>query len=494
MNSAIFLIFAALAAALFLGLRAGRGKEMNLEQWAVAGRGFGTIIVFVLMAGEIYTTFTFLGGAGYAYGKGAPAYYILAYGNLAFVLSYWLLPPIWRYAKQKNLLSQPDFFAAKYNSPALGILVALVGIVALIPYLVLQLKGLGIIVNIASYSAMSASQGVWIGAVVVALYVFVSGVHGSAWTAVIKDILVLAVVVFLGLYLPFHYYGGISEMFVQIEQARPNFLALPDAGLSPTWLVSTVMLSALGFYMWPHSFAATLTAKHDDILRKNAFILPVYQLILLFVFLVGFAAVLQVPGLRGGDIDLALFKISVKTFDPWFIGVIGAAGVFTALVPGSMILMTASTLLANNIYRSLRPQSDDAHIAMVAKACTPCVMLIAVYFTLGGSETIVSLLLMAYAFVTQLFPVLFASLLPNNQVTRIAAFASIVVGEAAVGWMSVTKSTITDLLPFLPAALKDLNVGIVALSLNVVTLVMVTLITRRTAGATKPVATGALGL
>jgi len=492
MNSAIFLIFAALAAALFLGLRASRGKDMNLEQWAVAGRGFGTLIVFVLMAGEIYTTFTFLGGAGYAYGKGAPAFYILAYGNLAFVLSYWMLPPIWRYAKQKNLLSQPDFFAAKYNSPALGIMVALVGIVALIPYLVLQLKGLGIIVNTASYSAITATQGVWIGAVVVALYVIVSGVHGSAWTAVIKDVLVLAVVVFLGLYLPLHYYGGISEMFVQIEQARPNFLALPDTGLSPTWLVSTVALSALGFYMWPHSFAASLTAKHEDILRKNAFILPIYQLILLFVFLTGFAAVLQVPGLRGGDIDLALFKISVKTFDPWFIGVIGAAGVFTALVPGSMILMTASTLLANNIYRSVRPHSDDAHIAMVAKACTPCVMLIAVYFTLGGSETIVALLLMGYAFVTQLFPVLLASLLPNNPVNRVAAFASIIVGEAAVGWMSLTKRTIADVLPFLPAALKDLNVGIVALFLNVATLVMVTILTRRTARAAKPVVIGEL--
>lgn len=32
---------------------------MNLEQWSVGGRGFGTIFVFLLMAGEIYTTFTF---------------------------------------------------------------------------------------------------------------------------------------------------------------------------------------------------------------------------------------------------------------------------------------------------------------------------------------------------------------------------------------------------------------------------------------------------
>src|SRR5215831_13939487 len=60
---------------------------MDLEQWTVGGRGFGALFVFLLMAGEIYTTFTFLGGSGFAYGKGAPAYYILCYGTLAYVIS-----------------------------------------------------------------------------------------------------------------------------------------------------------------------------------------------------------------------------------------------------------------------------------------------------------------------------------------------------------------------------------------------------------------------
>lgn len=486
MNSALFFIFGILIVALALGLRARRGKDMNLEQWTVGGRGFGAMIIFLLMAGEIYTTFVFLGGSGYAYGKGAPAYYMLGYGSLCFVLSYWLLPPIWRYAKERKLISQPDFFAAKYESRSFGVLVAVVGVVALIPYLILQLKGLGIIINVASYSAISSTQGIWIGAVIVAAYVFVSGIHGSAWTSVVKDILVMSVAVFLGLYLPYHYYGGIGAMFEAIDQAKPGFLALPESGQSSTWLVSTVLLSTLGFYMWPHMFTATFAAKREDALRKNAYVLPIYQLMLLFIFFVGFATVLQVPGLQGGDIDLALFKISLQTFDPWFVGVIGAAGVLTALVPGSMILVTAATLVANNIYRPLRPQANDAHVGFVAKLMAPCVMLVAVYFTLGGGDTIVALLLMAYAFVTQLFPVLLASLMRNNPVTRIAAFASVIVGEATVAWVTLTKSTVAALFPFLPAPLADLNVGIVALVLNVVTLVVVTLLTRNLQGSQTP--------
>ena len=404
--SALIIIAATIVGVLFLGLLARRGTVMDLEQWTVGGRGFGTILVFVLMAGEIYTTFTFLGGSGYAYGHGGPVFYILSYGCLAYIISYWLLPPIWRYAKQHRLIAQPDFFAHKYDSPALGLLVALVGIVALIPYLVLQLKGLGVIVGAAAYGSISPTVAIWIGAAVVTTYVMVSGVRGSAWTAVVKDTLILAVVLFLGIYLPIHYYGGYSAMFSAVDAAKPGFLALPAKGESIAWFDSTVLLTALGFYMWPHSFGSLFTAKDERVFRRNAAMMPVYQLILLFVFFVGFAAILKVPGLKGPEIDLSLLRLSVQTFDPWFVGVIGAAGVLTALVPGSMILISAATLLANNIFRAFHPQAADATVSWVARMLVPVVALVAVIFTLRGGSTIVALLLMGYSFVTQLFPTL----------------------------------------------------------------------------------------
>jgi solute:Na+ symporter, SSS family len=479
MNAAVIIIALTVVGVLILGLMARRGKDMNLEQWSVGGRGFGTIFVFVLMAGEIYTTFTFLGGSGYAYGHGAPAFYILAYGCLAYILSYWLLPPIWRYANQHRLISQPDFFAHKYDSPALGILVAVVGIVALVPYLVLQFKGLGIIVDAAAAGAVSPDIAIWIGAAIVTAYVMVSGVHGSAWTAVVKDTLILTVVLFLGIYLPLHYYGGYGAMFSAIQTARPGFLALPAKGESVAWFDSTVLLTALGFYTWPHSFGSLFTAKHENAFRRNAVMMPLYQLILLFVFFVGFAAILQVPGLKGPEIDLSLLRLSIKTFDPWFVGVIGAAGVLTALVPGSMIMIAAATLLANNVVRAVRPQMAPETVSWLARLLVPVIALVAVWFTLRGGATIVALLLMGYAFVTQLFPVLIASLMTRNPVSKEAAFAGICVGVATVATTSLTHTTVASLLPGLPEALRDLNIGIVALVLNMATLTLVSALTRR---------------
>ncbi|GAB7524482.1 sodium:solute symporter family protein [Paraburkholderia sp. 2C] len=479
MSSALVIIAAVTLFALYLGVRARHGHDMNLEQWTVGGRSFGTAFVFLLMAGEIYTTFTFLGGSGYAYGKGAPVYYILAYATLAYVLSYWLLPPIWRFAKSHRLVSQPHFFARKYDSHALGVLVAVVDVAALIPYLVLQLKGLGIIVATASYGAVSSAAAIWIGAVVVTIYVIASGVRGSAWNSVVKDLLILAIVLFLGIYLPLRHYGGIGEMFHAIDAARPGFLTFPEKGSSVTWFQSTVLLTALGFFMWPHTFGSVFTAKSERIFRRNAMVLPIYQLILLFVFFVGFAASLKVPGLTGGNIDLSLFRLSIQSFDPWFVGVIGAAGVLTALVPGSMILTTASTLLANDIYRgALARQAPDAAVTKLARLMVPVVALVAVLFTLHGGETIVALLLMGYNFVTQLFPALVCSLAARNRVTKQGAFCGIAVGVLVVTVTTSMHLSVGQLLPFLPDTLKDVNIGFVALTLNVIVLAIVSAVTQ----------------
>lgn len=478
MNASLVVIGATFALAFGLGLRSRRGKDMNLAQWAVGGRAFGAVLMFLLLAGEIYTTFTFLGASGWAYGRGAPAFYILCYGALAYITSYWIAPQVWRYARNHDLVSQPDFFVHKYRSRLFGTLVAIVGVIAMIPYLVLQLKGLGIIVSEASYGAVSSTAAIWLGVIGVVAYVMVSGIHASAWTAVVKDILILGVAVFLGLYLPTVLHGGFGPMFDRIEAAQPGFLTLPAAGQSASWFASTVVLTALGFYMWPHTFGSIYSAKSADTFRKNAIVMPLYQLVMLFIFFVGFAALLTVPGLTGTDADLALLRVSVRTFDPWLVGVIGAAGVLTALVPGSMILMAAATVLAKNVvYGGVG--ADDPRIGRLAKGLVPVVAAVALWFTFQGGNSIVALLLMGYSLVTQLFPSLICSLLPRNPLTTAGAIAGLLAGELTVAWVTIGQVKVATLLPGAPTWVQDLNIGFVALLVNLLVAGAVTMMTRR---------------
>jgi solute:Na+ symporter, SSS family len=434
--------------------------------------------VFLLMAGEIYTTFTFLGGSGWAYGKGAPAFYILCYGAIAYSVSYFLLPIVWRYAQTRKLVSQADFFVAKYESKALGVIVALVSVAALVPYLVLQLKGLGIIVSEASGGVITQAVAVWTSSVALVGYVVVSGVRGSAWTSALKDVMILAVAVGIGVYLPLHYFGGYRAMFEAVELAKPGALTLPSSGMSPAWFISTVLLTATGFYMWPQFFAGVYTARSESVFRKNAVILPLYQLVVLFVFFTGFAAILVVPGLKGAAADLSLLRIVERSFGSWTVGVIGAAGLLTALVPGSMILITAGTIISQNIYRVMAPDASDRTVSLVARSLVPVLTLAAVILTLRGGETLVVLLLMGYNFVTQLFPALILSLGERRRVSAASAIAGIVAGELTVVVLTVTSASVATLLPGAPQIVKDLNVGFVALAVNAVVLTVVALATR----------------
>jgi SSS family solute:Na+ symporter len=229
--------------------------------------------------------------------------------------------------------------------------------------------------------------------------------------------------------------------------------------------------------MYPHAFGAIYSGKSEKTFRKNTIIMPLYQLILLFVFFVGFAAILQIPGLKANEVDLSLLRLSKLAFDPWVMGVIGAAGVLTALVPGSMLLMSAATLLAKNVYGVFVPSATDKQIVNLAKYLVPVVALVSLFFTFK-SGTIVALLLMGSSLVTQLFPPMVFSLMKKNFVTKQGAFAGIIMGEITVAYITLSKSTLGTLFPLLPQWVKDINVGIIALIINVVVMTVVSMVTK----------------
>src|SRR5947209_15130073 len=124
--SALSIIFGIVGLGTAVGFLAGVHRKMNLEQWTVGGRGFGVVFMYLLMAGEVYTTFAFLGASGWAYSRGGPTLYILGYLTLAYVISFFILPPIWEMGQRHSLQTQSDFFRARYGNAYLAAFVCLV--------------------------------------------------------------------------------------------------------------------------------------------------------------------------------------------------------------------------------------------------------------------------------------------------------------------------------------------------------------------------------
>lgn len=468
---ALAVISGIVATGAFIGFRAGSHRKMDLEQWMVGGRGFGMLLVWMLMAGEIYTAFTFLGACGWAYSKGGPALYILGYGPLMYVVSFFILPEIWEAGRRYRLQTQADFFEARYNSKYLGALVALVGITFIVPYLQLQITGLGIIVEVASFGAIHRTPAMVISFAIVAAFVLTSGIRGVASVSILKDILLLFAAIFVGIAVPYIYFGGIGPMFAALARAKPSHLVMPGAttDLGHSWYVSTVFLVALGFYMWPHYMGVSFTAKNGDILRRNAVIMPFYTITMPLMFFVGFGATLALPGLANGD--LSMLTMVRKTFPPWFLGVIGGAGALTAMVPAAILILTASTLFAKNLCRPiLAPSMTDRQVARLAKITVLMITIAALVLAIDSSTSLVGLLLVGYAGVAQFFPgVVFG--LYSKRPTVPGVFAGLVTGVAIAAVLMLTQHD----------PVIGLNAGFIALCFNFAVTAIVSMLTSRDA-------------
>jgi len=464
---AMTIIFGIILLGAVIGIYSGFHRKMNLEQWTVAGRGFGLVFMWLLMAGEVYTTFAFLGASGWAYSRGGPTLYILAYMALAYVISFFILPEIWEVGRKFEMHTSADFFRQRYGSTYLAALVAIVGVIFIVPYLQLQLTGLGIIVEVASYQAISRPLAMLIAFVIVAGFVFASGIRAVAWVSVLKDVLMLVAAFSIGIGIPYHYFGGIRPMFYALTQAKAAHLTMPGstAHMGHAWYVSTVLLTACGFYMWPHAFGSVFTAKSGDTLRRNAVIMPLYGITLPLLFFVGFTAILVIPGLKNGD--LALLTMVRQTFSPWFLGLVGGAGALTAMVPAAVLILSAATLFAKNFFRPLfKPSMKDDEVAKLAKVMVVVMTGVALYFAIYSSTTLVGLLLLAYAGIAQFFPgVIFG--LCWKRVTTAGVFTGL---SAGVGMAMVLVFTKHD--PFF-----GLNAGFVALCVNVAVTVTASLCT-----------------
>ena len=464
---AMAIIFGTILLGAITGIYAGRRRQMNLEQWTVAGRGFGLIFVWLLMAGEIYTTFAFLGASGWAYSRGGPTLYIIAYLTLAYVISFFILPEIWDVGRKFVLHTESDFFQQRYGSKHLASLVAIVGVIFIVPYLQLQLTGLGIIVEVASFQAISRPLAMLIAFVIVAGFVFASGIRAVAWVSVLKDSLMLIAAITIGIGIPYHYFGGIGPMFKALTQAKAAHLTMPGStsNMGHAWYISTVLLSALGFYMWPHAFGSVFSAKSGDTLRRNAVIMPLYTITLPLLLFVGYTAILVVPGLKNGD--LALLTLVRQTFSPWFLGVVGGAGALTAMVPAAILILSAATLFAKNFFRPMfKPSMKDDDVARLAKVMVVAITGVALYFAIYSSTTLVGLLLLAYAGIAQFFPGVILGLY-WKRVTTPGVFGGIVAGVGTAMLLVFSKHD-----PFI-----GLNAGFVALCGNMVVTVVASLLT-----------------
>ncbi len=448
-GTALGIVAVVVASTIAFALVGVRRLRVDPQEYIVGSRSFGAVLLWILLAGEIYTSFTFLGAAGWAYGKGAPAFYILAYGTVAYTIGYFLLPPLWRAGKQHGLLTLPDFFILRYRSKTLGGAIALLQFFLAVPYVTLQLTGLQILLTIAGYGKLNATVAVSVAFSAIALFVFTAGLRGAAWASVIKDCAVLLAVIFAGILLPIHFFGSPAAMVGRVLTLHPHWMTL-QFGAAPQgeiWYISTVLLTSVGFFMGPANAPAIYSSRDENTLRRNMIFMPIYQLVLLLVFSAGFTALAVMPGLHGPAADQSFMLLLQHTYPAWAVGLVASAGALAALLPASGLLLGSASVVSENVLGGAKTWTTRALVLLVAA--------LALVLWIFEKQTLVDLLLLYYNGITQLMPgVVFAFIWPRVNAWAVAAG---IAGGEAVAFYLVHHSV----------ELWGINPGFFALLVNV---------------------------
>jgi SSS family solute:Na+ symporter len=419
-----------------------------------------------LQAGEVFTTFTFLGMAGLAFSGGVAALYAPAYGVIGEAGLFFIAKRAWTLGHDRGYLTQADLLEDRFSSRSLSTLSAVLGVLFLLPYLQLQITGLSLIVRLVTGDTASGTLSMIAGSVLIVVFVLWSGLRGVASTSYVKDGLMVVVLVLLVVVIPKHFAGGVTGVFHRINELHPERLFLHRGANDRTWFITSLLVSAIGggLLTLPHAWPALLSARNPKVFRRNITWMPVYALCLLLPIVIGFAAILVARA--DTDPNGVLLTLSTQVLPPWVSGLVVVAAMATAMVPAAAILIAVSSLVARNIVRV----SDERRQLAINHAAVVTACALALTLGLLRPELLANLLLLTYSGSVQLAPAIVLALRKNVPVTKGPVLCGLVLGEAVVIWLTFIS----------PGLLGTINVGLVGLVANVAVLGASVLVQRNT--------------
>ncbi|NIP80171.1 MAG: sodium:solute symporter family protein, partial [Gemmatimonadetes bacterium] len=101
---------------LTIGLLAGRRSTHSVTGYVAADRSFGLLVMYFVTGASVFSAFAFLGGPGWAYSRGAAAFYILAYGALGMAPFYWMGPRIAALGRRHGYVTQAQLITGRFPS------------------------------------------------------------------------------------------------------------------------------------------------------------------------------------------------------------------------------------------------------------------------------------------------------------------------------------------------------------------------------------------
>ena len=344
-----------LLVALAIGLVAYRLTERTAEDYYLASRTFGTVVLLFTVFATLLSAFTFFGGPNLAYLHGPEWILVMGVmdGIIFAVLWYVIGYRQWLLGQARGYITLGETLGDRFGSTGLRALIAGVSLFWLFPYVMLQQIGAG--------TALAGLTGgvvpFWAGATLITafmiVYVVLAGMRGIAWTDTLQGgfmlVMVWAALVWVAVDV-----GGVSAATNAMVSADPTFGTLGEPFYTPQRMLTFAISIAFGVAMFPQVNQRFFAANSERVMKRTMGLWPVLVL-LLFVpaFLLGAWA-------QGLGIDAAVgagenvLPILLDEFTPGWFAALVIAGAMAAMMSSSdSMLLSGSSYFTRDLYRPL---------------------------------------------------------------------------------------------------------------------------------------------
>lgn len=432
----LFVLFIVLG---FYGKYWRRGDLNHVHEWSLAGRRLGTALVFFLIGADIYTAYTFVAIPSGVFAKGSLYFFAIPYVGLTFGVALVTMPRLWSLSREKGYITASDFVKDRFSSKILSILIAMTGIISLLPYIALQIVGMQSVLTVMLSGTANSNTvqeiSLLIAFVILAAFTYTSGLRGATLTAVFKDILIWITVIALIVVVPLSIGGGGGGFATAFKNVKTQTYITLSESLVPGY-TTLVLGSALALYLYPHAINGVLSSESAQKLRTSTALLPLYGVGLAIMALMGIL-VYAVPSAmnflshfpessRG---ILVVPSLILYTMPGWFSG-IALLGIFVGgLVPAAIMAMSQASLLTRNIIKEIKPNMSASSEIRITKISSTAFKFVALGFVFIVPATYaISLQLLGGILIVQILPAVFFGLYVKSSLRKEPLIAGLLVG------------------------------------------------------------------
>ncbi|MDR7032225.1 sensor histidine kinase [Mesorhizobium sp. BE184] len=325
-------------------------------------------LVYTLSISIYCSSWTFFGSVGSA-AKNGLEFLTIYLGPTIVFAGWWLfLRKLVTVGRVHHTTSIADFISARFGkSPVLGALITILALVAITPYIALQLKALTASFQVITYPAgavVAASRPLepdfavafWLAAGL-CLFSIVFGVrnidvnerhHGVIAAIAVEALVKLVAFMAVGLWVFFVLSRTPDLMF----RNAPASLMSPEEGFAARW-VALCFLSGAAVICLPRQFQVTVVENSsEEQIRTASWMFPLYLLLInLFVIPIAMAGLNNLP--PGSDPDLFVLTLPM-TNGGETVGLLAFLGGFSSAT--SMVIVSSialSTMISNHIVMPL---------------------------------------------------------------------------------------------------------------------------------------------